>query len=236
MIKKISLQLDKMSTHQLIKSEDGSHTIYLPELNETYHSTHGALQESKHVFIKYGLEEVAKKCKEITILEVGFGTGLNALLTIQTAQQLGITIYYHTLEPYPLPEEIITGLNYPSYFNSELQEAFFKIHKAAFEAPVEIINNFHFTKYKTTLQDFNAALQDDVVYFDAFAPNKQPEVWSYSNLQKVYDLLKPGGILVSYCARGQFKRDLKALGMQVEALPGPPGKKEMTRGKKPNTV
>ena len=225
-----------MSTHQLIQSEDGSHTIYLPELNETYHSTHGALQESRHVFIKYGLEEIAKNNKTITVFEVGFGTGLNALLTLQAAQQLGLTINYHTLEPYPLSEELVKGLNYPSFFEPELQKLFYRMHSVAFEEMIELTANFNFTKYKTTLQDFNTALKADVVYFDAFAPNKQPEVWSYSNLQKVYSLLRLEGILVSYCARGQFKRDLKALGLQVEALPGPPGKKEMTRGRKLNTL
>ena len=221
-----------MSTHQLIQSEDGSHTIYLPELNETYHSTHGALQESTHVFIKYGLEEVAKSNNELTVFEIGFGTGLNALLTIQTAQQLGLTINYHTLEPYPLSEELVKNLNYPSFFKPNLQQLFYKMHSSAFEEVIQLTANFYFTKYKTTLQEFNKGVKADVVYFDAFAPNKQPEVWSANNLQKVYNLLKPEGILVSYCARGQFKRDLKALGMEVEALPGPPGKKEMTRGRK----
>lgn len=221
-----------MPTHQLIQSEDGSHTIYLPELNETYHSTHGAMQESQHVFIKYGLEDAAKKNKELTVFEVGFGTGLNALLTMQKAQELGLTIYYHTLEPFPLPEDVVKSLNYPAYFEPALQEAFFKMHSAAFEEPAELYPHFKFIKYKTTLQDFNTALQADLVYFDAFAPNKQPEVWEYRNLQKIYNLLKPDGILVSYCARGQFKRDLKALRLQVETLPGPPGKKEMTRGRK----
>ena len=221
-----------MSTHQLIQSEDGSHTIYLPELNETYHSTHGAMQESRHVFIKYGLEEAAKTSKELTVFEVGFGTGLNALLTLQKAKELGLTIYYHTLEPFPLPEEVVKSLNYPAYFEPDLQDVFFAMHRLPFDQPAELHPNFTFIKYKTTLQDFTATLQADVVYFDAFAPNKQPEVWAYANLQKVYDLLKPGGLLVSYCARGQFKRDLKALRMQVEALPGPPGKKEMTRGRK----
>jgi|SRR6185437_2597570 len=219
-------------SHQLIQSEDGSHTIYLPALNETYHSTHGALQESQHVFIKYGLEEAAKNTKELTVFEVGFGTGLNALLTLQKSIQSNLTINYHTLEPYPLSEELVKSLNYPSFFEPDLQQLFYKMHNSAFEEVVELTSNFRFTKYKTTLQDFSKELKADVVYFDAFAPNKQPEVWSYSNLQKVYDLLNSHGILVSYCARGQFKRDLKALGMQVEALPGPPGKKEMTRGRK----
>ena len=221
-----------MTTHQLIKSEDGSHTIYVPELKETYHSVHGAMQESKHVFIKNGLEEAAKKTKKLMVFEVGFGTGLNALLTLQKAQEMGLTIYYITLEPHPLPEQIVNELNYPSFFELPLQEAFFTMHQVAFNELAELQSDFRFIKYKTTLQDFHSELETDLVYFDAFAPNKQPEVWAYANLQKVYGLLKPGGILVSYCANGPFKRDLMALGMQVEALLGPPGKKEMTRGRK----
>jgi len=217
---------------ELIQTEDGSHSLYIPELNETYHSTHGALRESDYVFIKNGLDLV-KDNNEITILEVGFGTGLNTFLTFLESEKNGLKIHYHTLEPYPLEESIVRSLNYPEKIASDKSSFFYDFHKYPFGEKVEVVPGFTFQKDLTKLEQLE--LQPnyfDLVYFDAFAPSKQPELWSLENFEKIFSWLKEGGVLVSYCASGQFKRNLRSAGFLVETLPGPPGKKEMTRGKK----
>ena len=163
------------------------------------------------------------------VFEVGFGTGLNALLTLQRAQEPGQIIYYVAIEPSPLPEELINNLSFIPSFKPALQEAFFTMHQADFNELVILHPNFRFIKFKSTLQAFHSELETDLVYFDPFAPEKEAEVWTPKNLQKVYHLLKPGGLLVSYCTNAQFKRDLIALGMQVDC---PTGRNEMTRGRK----
>jgi tRNA U34 5-methylaminomethyl-2-thiouridine-forming methyltransferase MnmC len=219
---------------KIVVSEDGSNTLYLPELNETYHSLHGAVQESEHVFLKHGLIHFAQKSKKMTVLEVGFGTGLNALLTYRLAMNEGMQINYHTLEAFPLPEEIVKQLNYPSIFSAEKLDEFFQyLHSCTWEKDHGLGADFIFHKYLTKLEDFNPPeLKADIVFYDAFAPGKQPEMWELDKFEKIYALMNPGGILVSYCASGQFKRNLKAAGFEVESLPGPPGKKEMIRGVK----
>lgn len=213
-------------------SKDGSHTLFLPHLNETYHSLHGAIQESMYVFIEKGLSEVAKDKERITVLEIGFGTGLNALLTYLFAHDNSKEINYHTLEPHPLTEEVYKSLNYVELLNAQIfKEAFYQMHVSPDGKEQVIKENFFFSKYRETLENFAPEhLLADVVFFDAFAPSKQPEVWALDNLKKVRKLMKPDGILVTYCAMGQFKRDLKEAGFTVETLQGPPGKKEMTRG------
>jgi tRNA U34 5-methylaminomethyl-2-thiouridine-forming methyltransferase MnmC len=219
---------------KIVISEDGSNTLYLPELNETYHSLHGAVQESEHVFLKQGLMHFAQKSRKMTVLEVGFGTGLNALLTYRLAMNEGMQVDYHTIEAFPLPEEIVKQLNYPSIFAAEKLDEFFQyLHSCAWEKDHRLAADFIFHKYLTKLEDFNPPLlKADVVFYDAFAPSKQPEMWETDIFRKLYGLMNPGGILVSYCASGQFKRNLKAAGFKVESLPGPPGKKEMTRAEK----
>ena len=217
---------------KIVVSEDGSNTLYLPHLNETYHSLHGAVQESEHVFLKHGLMHLAQSKKKITVLEVGFGTGLNALLTYRLAMNEGIPIEYHSIEAFPLPEAIVKQLNYPTIFAAEkLDEFFHYLQSSAWDKDHRLGTNFIFHKYLTRLEDFNpAGLKADVVFYDAFAPGKQPEMWETDKFQKLHSLMNEGGILVSYCASGQFKRNLKDAGFMVETLPGPPGKKEMTRG------
>jgi tRNA U34 5-methylaminomethyl-2-thiouridine-forming methyltransferase MnmC len=219
---------------KIVISEDGSNTLYLPHLNETYHSLHGAVQESEHVFLKHGLMHLAKENKKMTVLEVGFGTGLNALLSYRLAMNEGIQINYNTIEAYPLPEEIIRQLNYPTIFAAEKLDEFFRyLHSCDWDKDHRLSVNFLFHKYLTRLEDFNAGgLKADIIFYDAFAPGKQPEMWEPDKFEKIYSLLNKGGILVSYCASGQFKRNLKAAGFKIESLPGPPGKKEMTRGTK----
>lgn len=219
-----------MSKIELITTGDGSHSLLNTALDETYHSRHGALQESKYVFIKQGLDFYYEntKSKIISIFEVGFGTGLNAWLTLQRAQELNVNITYTSVETFPLPSSVWPSLNYAS--GSQFENDFLKLHKAAWNK-AEVITPF-FTLHKTekSLQDFDAAgMQFDIVYFDAFAPNKQPELWEASILGGVAEMLSSDGVFVTYCAKGQLKRDLKSFGLEVESLAGPPGKREMVR-------
>jgi tRNA U34 5-methylaminomethyl-2-thiouridine-forming methyltransferase MnmC len=216
---------------QLITSGDGSHTLFLPGLNETYHSLHGAIQESQHVFIEAGLSKIAETKREIIVFEVGFGTGLNALLTLIYALENSLKIFYHTLEPFPLDKNIFDKLNYINLLKKEdLKDDFLTMHTCEEGKPSVLQNIFSFTRYRSTLQDFpQKEINADVVYYDAFAPGKQPDMWSTENFKKIKSLMNSSGLLVTYCASGQFKRDLKEVGFAVETLAGPPGKKEMTR-------
>jgi tRNA U34 5-methylaminomethyl-2-thiouridine-forming methyltransferase MnmC len=223
---------------KIIQTEDGSHSLYVPELNESYHSFHGALSESMHVFIKKGLLhwlEQHPEAAEVKILEVGLGTALNALLTIrETFNHKKTDFDYTALEAFPLEPEITQKLNYGEMMKDEtLAELFVKLHEAAWNLKVKLTHNFFIQKMYTKLEDFQQADQSfDVVYYDAFAPSKQAEMWTQELLAKVAAMIKAGGVLVTYCAKGQFKRDLKAVGFEVETLDGPPGKKEMVRGTK----
>lgn len=216
---------------EIILTEDGSHSLLNTTLNETYHSIHGAVQESKHVFVKHGLDFAGQTRKDsLSILEVGFGTGLNALLTLQHAQQRSARIQYTSLEAFPLPEAIWSKLNYTESLG--LTEYFSQLHQAPWNVQSFILPNFQLLKIDKTLQDVNLDRTFDLIYFDAFAPSKQPEMWTFDMLQKVVNSMSPGGVFVTYCAKGQLKRDLKSLGLEVETLPGPPGKKEMVRAVK----
>lgn len=211
---------------KIITTEDGSHSLYNEEMNETYHSTKGALGESKYVFIEKGLEYFIQENnpKSINILEIGFGTGLNALLSYQFAKNNNTQINYTTLEPFPLSEEIISGLNY------QFEPSIFKqIHYDIWADEMIIDDIFYFTKHLQKLENFQTVEKFDVIYFDAFAPSKQPEVWSLMNIQKCFNLLNQNGILTTYCSQGQFKRNLKEAGFQIEILQGAMGKKEMVR-------
>ncbi|PRY10894.1 tRNA U34 5-methylaminomethyl-2-thiouridine-forming methyltransferase MnmC [Pontibacter ummariensis] len=220
---------------EIRQTKDGSNTLYVPELNEHYHSVHGALQESQHVFIKHGLEHVLQSKKDIKILEVGFGTGLNAVLTFPFALAQKAFIQYDTLEKFPLSEELVNQLQFEQVIlNPELQDVFKQMHQADWNVPVDLIPYFTLQKIHETLEEFVPPQSYyDLVYFDAFAPEKQPELWTEAMFRKLYQATRPGGVLVTYCAKGSFKRSLKAAGFEVEALPGPPGKREMTRGVKP---
>lgn len=216
------------------QTNDGSTTLFVPHLNEHYHSIHGALQESLHVFIKMGLEPALARLSEIRLLEIGFGTGLNALLTLQNTFLSNATIHYHTLEKYPLSIDVIDQLGFADFIlNPELLDYFKPLHAAPWQETVSITPQFLLTKEEIDLEDFNPAPESfDLIYFDAFAPEKQPHLWTDAIFRKMHDCLAPGGSLVTYCAKGSFKRSLKAAGFTVEALPGPPGKREMTRGVK----
>jgi tRNA U34 5-methylaminomethyl-2-thiouridine-forming methyltransferase MnmC len=218
-----------MSQISIITTSDGSHSLLNADLNETYHSTHGALQESQHVFIKNGLDQVlAETSDAIEVLEIGFGTGLNAFLTLQRATEAKRKIRYTTLEVFPLDENIWSNLNYTSSLGSK--DLFASLHHALWGVDQNISEFFTILKIKQKLQDEKLPRGVfDLVYFDAFAPNKQPEMWELSTLKLVTDSMREGAVLVTYCAKGQVKRDLKSLSLRVETLPGPPGKKEMIR-------
>jgi tRNA U34 5-methylaminomethyl-2-thiouridine-forming methyltransferase MnmC len=221
-----------MKNIEIITTSDGSHSLLNTALNETYHSHHGALQESIHVFIKNGLDYFfnSSSAKAVRIFEVGFGTGLNALLTLQQALRSGSEIFYTSIEAFPLERDIWSALNYA---DADTQAYFELLHTAAWNEQVSILPNFHITKLNTILQAVSLQTSSfDVVYYDAFAPNKQPEMWELPLLIKVADSLTSGGVFVTYCAKGQLKRDLRSLNLKVETLEGPPGKKEMVRALK----
>ena len=223
---------DKIFTPTLIESEDGSHTLFVPELDEHYHSIHGAIQESKHVFIETGLKALPENLKEINILEIGFGTGLNAFLTLLIAEETGKKINYTGLELYPLPAEIAAKLNYASILAPDKENLFRALHQIPWEKNDNITENFTFQKLNTSASDIDFKNTFHLVYFDAFAPEKQPELWSTEVFKKMHDALLPGGILVTYCAKGQVRRNMLEAGFIVERLPGPPHKREMLRARK----
>jgi tRNA U34 5-methylaminomethyl-2-thiouridine-forming methyltransferase MnmC len=218
---------------EIIITEDGSHSLYNAVLDETYHSRHGALAESRHVFIHNGLAQSLSADRAIQVLEVGFGTGLNALLTWQYAREARQRVEYVGIERFPLSEELWRRLNYGTALNAERE--FAALHEISWNEPHELETCFHFLKLNIGVEDFEASdTLYDVVYYDAFAPEKQPEMWTSETLSVVVRSLRPGGILVTYCAKGQFRRNLRGLGLEVESLPGPPGKRAMTRARKPD--
>jgi tRNA U34 5-methylaminomethyl-2-thiouridine-forming methyltransferase MnmC len=216
-------------------TKDGSHTLYAPAFNEHYHSLHGAYLETQHVFIQHGLATLVQQhVNPIHVLEIGFGTGLNAICTLQHIYHTNTQVVYDTLEKYPVPSNIITTLNYQDFFETPVMAAhFLQMHEAAWNASVTITKNFTLQKIQTDLQTRVLTNNHyDVIYFDAFAPEKQPEMWTATVFDQMYKTLKPNSILVTYCAQGQFKRTLRQAGFRVAALPGPPGKREMTIGVK----
>ena len=216
-------------------TKDGSHTISVPDMNVTYHSVHGAIQESEHVFIKAGLLDsgIFDYTGVHQVLEIGFGTGLNALLTLIEADKQKNRIYYTAIEPFPLDESIIMQLNYCEQLNlPHYQRLFEKMHQCDWEEMYEITEHFRLTKHKTSLQEFSIVKSFSIIYYDAFAPNAQPELWTEKIFEKLYSLLLPEGILVTYCSKGAVQRAMKAAGFTIEKIPGPPGKREMIRAVK----
>ncbi len=218
---------------QLVTTHDGSHTLYVPHLDEHYHSTFGAITESRHVFIDAGLY-----CRmagpEISVLEVGFGTGLNALLTCIAARDKKVKVTYHTLEKFPVDSVMTEKLNYASSLPQapDAENLFAGIHQASWNEKTIIHPFFHLHKILDDLADFQPVFQYDLVYFDAFSPDKQPEMWTQAIFNRLYKGLNPDGILITYCVKGTVKRMLKTAGFLIEKLPGPPGKREILRGKK----
>lgn len=212
---------------EIFRTDDGSHSLKDQRLNETYHSDRGAVQESLHVFIQAGLLHLAPQKKEIHLLEMGFGTGLNALLSFKYLPE-NLHLHYTSVEAFPLEKEILQQLNYPVYLQLDptIAQA---IQLSPFNTTSNISPAFTLTKWFTPFHTFESPQQFDLVYYDAFGPKIQPELWTLERMQQCYRLLRPGGILVTYCAQGQFRRNLREAGFEVEKLPGPPGKREMTR-------
>jgi len=211
-------------------TKDGSPTIYLPELNEHYHSTHGAIQEAEHVFISNGLFEF-KNQQNIAILEIGFGSGLNALLTaIFCYEKQKETIHYTGIEAFPLTDLEQSKMDYaqllPFKSSIEIQK---KINESAWNVKQVIHPKFDILKLKTKIEEIELPSNHfDIVYFDAFGPNAQADMWTIEIFTQLFNSLKENGLFVTYCAKGQVKRDLREVGFTVESRPGPPGKREMT--------
>jgi len=212
-------------------SQDGSHTIESDVFGVSYHSKYGAIQETETVFINAGLQYVADSGKEsIHILEMGFGTGLNALMTaLQHPEDLSIV--YHTLEAYPISAEEYKALNYPTVLalSDKQQQLFYQMHTAKSGQQYRLSEQLDFVKYLVMLEEFVTDHKYDLIYYDAFAPTSQPHLWTDDMMLKLSKLCNPGAVLVTYCAKGSFKRALKSAGFAVEGLPGPIGKREMTR-------
>ena len=222
---------------EIITTGDGSATIHLPEWNEQYHSKHGALQEAYHVFIKMGLSFLIEKktSQPIHILEIGFGTGLNALITALEAEKNNISIVYKGVEAYPVGEAEIEKLNYSIQFKGKEKKAseiFSNIHQTEWEKSVKITNNFNLTKEKKFFKEIEEENTYNLIYFDAFGARVQPELWEQPIFEIMYKALRSQGVLVTYSAKGSARRAMQTCGFEVERLPGPPGKREMLRATK----
>jgi tRNA U34 5-methylaminomethyl-2-thiouridine-forming methyltransferase MnmC len=232
-------------------TEDGSHTLFSEMAGQTYHSSHGAVQESRHIFIS----QLMGRCSTVdnhqsgmngvlSVLEIGFGTGLNALLTAQWARENGVKIEYTTIELYPLAEGIYRELNYGRLLGDE--ELFLKLHEMDWDVDLQCVTeNFAIRKCKSDIVEWLNSQQStvdgqqlvdnglyDVVYFDAFSPDAQPELWTEEVFRNVYALMKEGGVLMTYCAKGDVRRAMLAAGFGVEKLQGPPGKRHILRARK----
>ena len=217
---------------EIIITEDGSHTIFLPEQQITYHSTHGSVQESNHVFIQSGLEHIASNAKTpIHLFEMGLGTGLNAFLTAKWAEKNQIAIEYTAVELYPLSKEELAALNYAGMLGDKHQY-FNNLHAAEWGVSNTISPLFQLLKLQNSLLDYIPEKSFDLIYFDAFAPLIQPELWTTEVFIKLYNLLNQGGVLTTYCSKSDVRRSMVAAGFIVEKIPGPPHKREMVRAVK----
>ncbi|MEM8847130.1 MAG: tRNA (5-methylaminomethyl-2-thiouridine)(34)-methyltransferase MnmD [Bacteroidota bacterium] len=216
---------------RIIETADGSKTIQLEEWQEQYHSKHGAVQEAYHVFIKHGLEHANHD--NLNILEIGFGTGLNALITLIESKKKDISIQYVGVEQFPVFLEEVQQLDYVSSLSAEaFKSEFNTMHQCAWEKKNALSKNFILTKQKKDFRDITERDLFNLIYFDAFGPRVQPELWTEQIFQIMYSALKTEGILVTYSAKGSVRRAMQAVGFQVERLEGPPGKREMLRGTK----
>lgn len=220
-----------MMLPELFITEDGSHSLSIPGLNVTYHSKHGAIQESVHVFIESGLKYLIKK--QVSVLEVGFGTGLNALLTLIEAEKNDLQIVFDVVELYPLDNLCIASLNYLSSLKApQLVEAFSHMHACDWETAVKISGQFALRKIRGDIRYVELTGGYDLIYFDAFDPVAQPELWTVDVFRKIYDVSKPGCVLVTYCSKGIVRRALTDAGFSVVKIAGPKGKREIVRAVK----
>jgi len=226
---------------EIVKTSDGSNTIFNSEVGENYHSHHGALQESKHVFVKSGLQYFLENKNKvsttggdlegttISILEVGFGTGLNFLLSADYCSVENIQLDYTGIEAYPLTDEMISQTGYDEYITTDLWQEFIKNYPSTLQSTIELNKNCHLQIANVKLMDFQSDQKFDVIYFDAFAATYQPEMWDEAAITHTLQFLKPGGVFVTYAITGNLKRIVKSLGLKVEKAPGAPGKREMLR-------
>lgn len=212
---------------KLVITEDGSHTIFVPKLNEHYHSMHGAVQESEHIFINYGFN--FSKADPVRIFEIGFGTGLNALLTAARSMEGNREVFYTAIEKYPVESELVEMLNYIGFAGENGEKLFSLINEAPWGETRRICKNFSICKLQGDLVTDSIAGDYDLVYFDAFGPDKQPEMWSAEIFNKIGALTVVGGVLVTYSSKGEVRRNLEASGFEVTRLPGPPGKRQIIR-------
>lgn len=213
---------------ELIFTEDGSHSIFVPAIDESYHSSHGAIQESRHIFIEAGLNKCEKS--EIRVLEIGFGTGLNAFLSLIEAGRSGKQIHYTSLEKYPVELEKALQLNYPEILAPEKRNSFEQMHTSAWDEDVRISPFFSLKKTETDFTCYNPNDKFDTIFFDAFSPEKQPEMWTQERFEMIFEHCNAGAILTTYCAKGSVRRAMQSAGFKIERLPGPLGKREILRG------
>lgn len=221
------------SIPDLVMTQDGSYTLYSKDHRVTYHSKYGAIQESNHVFVDSGLLPVLKQKDKISILELGFGTGLNVLLTWKNiVEKETVHVNYHSFDVFPLPEDLLNACVYEDHL--KIPKSISKsILTSEWDKLVEVDSRFILTKHnKDILKETLSDNYFDIVYFDAFSPESQPELWSISLFEKIYESMTNEAVLVTYCAKGEVKRILKKIGFTLESLPGPPGKREMTRATK----
>lgn len=217
---------------EIIKTADGSTTIYLPQWDEHYHSKHGAIQEAYHVFIRMGLDQMPDG--KLSILEIGFGTGLNALITCLETRKRELDIEYSAVEAYPVSAQEIRSLNYTSSFpEQDAKPVFELLHQTPWGERSPITGSFHLHKRQQFFSEINETQCHDLIFFDAFGPRVQPDLWTVEMFEIMYRALRNGGILVTYSAKGSVRRAMEAVGFIVERLPGPPGKREMLRAQRP---
>jgi tRNA U34 5-methylaminomethyl-2-thiouridine-forming methyltransferase MnmC len=215
---------------KIILTGDGSHSVYTPDLETTYHSRYGAITESKHVFIDCGLMRVLEKHEQLSVFEMGFGTGLNALLTMIESEKKERKIRYHAVEKFPLEKSYVEEINYCQQLDRPGLQVFFReLHNCVWEEDIFLFPSFIIHKIKADINSYTPDHRFHLIYYDAFAPAVQPELWTESLFRKLFSALLPGGMLLTYCSKGDVRRAMLAAGFSVEKLPGPPHKREIIR-------
>lgn len=218
---------------EILITSDGSTTIHLPDWDEQYHSKHGAIQETYHVFLRSGFDQVIENNKNISILEIGFGTGLNAFITFLEAREKAVKINYVGVEAYPISSEEVTKLNFVQELKAAKEQLYFDaMHTISWEQKHFVSEGFQLTKRKQFFENITDKNTFDLIYFDAFGAKNQPELWTEAIFLRMFEALKENGILVTYSAKGSVRRAMQTVGFSVERIPGPPGKREMLRATK----